>query len=66
MIEEERYCIEILHQIEAVKSALNKVESLVLKAHAATCVEAAIRSEDPEDQRKKFSELVDLFERTKR
>jgi len=48
MIEDERYCIDVLQQI------------------AASCVEAAIESGDPEDQRRKVSELVDLFERTRR
>lgn len=66
MIEEDRYCIDILHQLQAVRSALNKVESLVLKGHAASCIEEAIEAADPADQRRKFSELVELFERTKR
>ena len=65
MMAEERYCIDILQQIQAVKAALAKVESLVLKDHAASCVEGAIRSGDPADQRRKFSELVDLFERVR-
>lgn len=66
MIEEERYCIEILHQIQAIQSALAKVEDAILKDHAATCVQSAIRSGDPDDQRRKFQELVDLFARIKR
>ncbi len=66
MIEEDRYCIDILHQLQAVRSALNKVETLVLKGHADTCVEEALRADDPADQRRKFAELVELFERTKR
>ena len=66
MIEEERYCIDILHQVQAVKSALAKVEDAVLKGHSATCVEAAIASGDPDAQRQKFSELVDLVSRVKK
>jgi CsoR family transcriptional regulator, copper-sensing transcriptional repressor len=62
MIEEDRYCIEILHQVNAVKAALTKTESEILKDHAATCVEEAIDSGDVDVQRKKFSELVTLFE----
>ena len=42
MLEEERYCIDVLQQVNAVKAALAKVESEILKAHAATCVEEAI------------------------
>ena len=65
MIAEERYCIDILQQLQAVKSALAKVEDAVLKDHSATCVEKAIASGDPEEQRKKFGELVDLMSKVK-
>ena len=63
MVEDERYCIDILNQLQAVKSALTKVESQVLKDHAACCVAEAIKSGDADEQRQKFGELVDLFER---
>ncbi len=66
MIDEERYCIDVLQQIQAIKSAISKVEDAVLKDHAATCVENAIASGDAADQRKKFSELVDLLAKVKR
>ncbi len=66
MIEEERYCIEILQQMQAIKSALGKVEDAILKDHTATCVETAIASGNARDQRKKFEELVDLLGRVKR
>jgi CsoR family transcriptional regulator, copper-sensing transcriptional repressor len=62
MIEDERYCIDVLHQVHAVKAALTKTESEILKDHAATCVEEAIDSGDVTVQRRKFSELVSLFE----
>jgi DNA-binding FrmR family transcriptional regulator len=61
MIEDDRYCMEILHQLQAVKSALAKVETQILKDHAACCVAEAIASGDEADQREKFEELVDLF-----
>ena len=66
MIREERYCIDILHQMQAVKSALARAESEILKAHAASCVDAAINSGDPEAQREKVAELIDLFDKLKR
>lgn len=66
MINEERYCIEILHQMQAIKSAFAKVEDAVLKDHAATCVESAISSGDVADQREKFTELVELLGKVKR
>ena len=65
MIEEERYCIDILQQMQAIKSALGKVEDAILKDHAATCVETAIASGDEKEQREKFAELVDLMGRVK-
>lgn len=65
MVEEDRYCIDILTQIQAVKSALAKAESAILKQHAACCVSEAIASGDAQQQRIKFTELVDLFERSR-
>jgi len=66
MLEQDRYCIDILHQIQAVKAALAKVEDQVLADHAASCVNEAIASGDPLAQREKFAELVDLFGKVKR
>lgn len=66
MIEGGRYCIDVLTQIQAVKSALAKVESEVLKDHAATCVAEAIASGDEGEQRTKFNELIELMERQRR
>ncbi len=66
MVAEERYCIDILRQIQAVKAALARAESEVLKDHAASCVTSAIASHDVEAQQAKFNELVELFEMTKR
>ncbi|GAB4226507.1 MAG: hypothetical protein Kow0032_04230 [Methyloligellaceae bacterium] len=63
MIEEERYCIDILMQLRAIKAALGKVENEILKDHADHCVADAIRSGNAEEQRKKLDELVDLFGR---
>jgi DNA-binding FrmR family transcriptional regulator len=66
MIDDNRYCIDVLNQIQAIKSALAKVETQVLKDHAARCVEDAISSGDESEQREKFQELVNLLERTRR
>ena len=63
MIEEDRYCIDVLTQLAAVKSALGKVETEVLKKHAACCVNEAIASGDEAEQRAKFNELVELLEK---
>lgn len=66
MVSDDRYCIDILHQVQAVKSALAGVESAVLKDHAACCVADAIASGDVSEQQAKFNELIDLFDKVKR
>jgi len=63
MVEQERYCIDILNQIQAIKAALKRVEAELLKGHAAHCVAHAIESGDAKDQTRKFDELVELFSR---
>lgn len=66
MLEDDRYCIDILTQIQAVKAAISRAESQILKEHAATCIEHAISSGNEEEQRVKVGELVDLFDKLKR
>jgi DNA-binding FrmR family transcriptional regulator len=61
MVEEDRYCIDILTQMQAIKAALRKVEEQVLKDHAAHCVADAIKSGNAKEQSEKFNELVELF-----
>ena len=65
MIDEDRYCSDILQQIRAIRSALARVEDAVLKDHAATCVTAAIESGSEQAQRKQFEELVELMAKVK-
>ncbi|SFE89242.1 metal-sensitive transcriptional regulator [Roseivivax sediminis] len=62
MVEEDRYCVDILAQTAAVRSALKAVERLVLENHARHCVEEAI-AEGPDAQRKKFNELIALLQK---
>ena len=66
MVDEDRYCIDIVTQIAAVRAALRKVEEAVLEDHVAHCVEQAIRSGDPDDQRRKVAELMEVFGRADR
>ena len=66
MVEEGRYCIDILNQLQAVKAALRKAEEEILKSHSDHCVAHAIKSGDAADARKKFAELVELFGKTSR
>ena len=66
MVEEDRYCIDIVTQISAVRAALRKVEEEVLRDHVAHCVEGAIASGNRADQRKKIAELMEVFGRAER
>ena len=58
MISEERYCIDIIRQVQAIKAALGGLEKVVLDNHLATCVEDALTSRDIKDRREKVEELV--------
>ncbi|KPG01241.1 metal-sensitive transcriptional regulator [Rhodopseudomonas palustris] len=66
MLEEGRYCIDIVTQISAVRAALRRVEEEVLKDHVAHCVEHAIASGNKTDQRQKIAELMDVIQRSSR
>jgi DNA-binding FrmR family transcriptional regulator len=66
MVDEERYCIDIITQISAVRAALRRVEEEVLKDHVSHCVEHAIVSGDKTDQRKKIAELMAVIGRVDR
>jgi len=65
MVEEGRYCIDVLTQLQAVRAALTKVETEMLREHLGHCIEGAIVSGDRDEQRKKASELIELLERSR-
>ena len=66
MVEDDRYCIDIVTQISAVRAALRRVEEEVLRDHVSHCVEHAIASGDKADQRAKISELMAVIGRSDR
>ena len=66
MVEDKRYCIDIITQISAVQAALRRVEESILEDHVAHCVEHAIRSGDAKDQRQKVAELMAVLKRSNR
>ena len=65
MIDDDRYCIDIVNQVQAVIAALKKAESEILKDHISHCVEHAIRSGNKAEQREKVQELVDTLSRAR-
>jgi CsoR family transcriptional regulator, copper-sensing transcriptional repressor len=66
MVEDERYCIDIVTQISAVRAALRRAEEEILRDHVGHCVEHAIISGDKQDQRRKIAELIDVLQRSSR
>ena len=66
MVEDERYCIDIVTQIAAVRAALRRVEEEILRDHVAHCVEHAITSGNRLEQRKKVAELMAVLARADR
>jgi CsoR family transcriptional regulator, copper-sensing transcriptional repressor len=66
MVEDDRYCIDIVTQIAAVRAALRRAEEEILRDHVAHCVEGAIASGDKADQRRKIAELMEVVGRAER
>lgn len=63
MVQEERYCADILTQLRAVQAALRSVEQGVLKTHIEHCVAGAIESGDARVRQIKLDELYDILKR---
>lgn len=63
MIEEDRYCVDILNQTSAVVAALRRVEDVVMQNHLNTCVVDAMRSDDPALKQEKTTEIMDVIAR---
>lgn len=58
MVDEDRYCVDILTQINAVRAALHKVEAVILRDHVSHCVADAFASGDSNDRQHKVEELI--------
>lgn len=66
MVDEDRYCIDVVTQLQAVRAAVARVETEMLREHLSHCIEGAIVAGDVVEQRKKAAELVELLERTQK
>ncbi len=66
MIDEDRYCIDIVTQIAAVRAALRRTEEAILQDHAAHCIEHAIASGNKAEQRRQVTELMAVLARAER
>ena len=66
MIDDDRYCIDVVTQIAAVRAALRRAEEEILRDHVGHCVENAIASGNRAEQRRKIGELMDVVSRADR
>ncbi len=66
MVDDDRYCIDIVTQVAAVRAALRRVEEEILRDHVVHCVEHAITSGNKADQRRKIDELLAVVSRADR
>jgi len=66
MVDEDRYCIDLVTQISAVRAALRRLEEEVLRDHVAHCVSQAIESGNAVEQHRKVAELMDVLGRAER
>lgn len=63
MIEEDRYCVDVLLQVAAVRAALDGLGKVLLQSHVEHCVADALTSGRPQDRQKKIAELMEVFSR---
>lgn len=61
MVEENRYCPEVLVQISAINEAMRKVSEVMLRSHLSHCVTSAVKSGDSDSAEAIYDELADLF-----
>jgi len=62
MVEEQVYCIDVIRQIQAVQSALNKISTMILEEHLNSCLITAVRGDDPDERERVLKEIADVFD----
>jgi DNA-binding FrmR family transcriptional regulator len=61
MVADDRYCIDVVRQVQAARSALNALEAVVIEDHVETCVQHALTDGDSDQRREKVDELVSIL-----
>lgn len=61
MVENEVYCIDVIRQIHAVQSSLEKVSGIILDGHLHSCLITAVRGENPDERERVLAEIADIF-----
>lgn len=66
MIEEERYCVDILIQLSSIKAAISRVEEEIFKAHLEGCVASALKGRSREERENKIEEVLGIIAKFRR
>ncbi|MFP4322348.1 MAG: metal-sensitive transcriptional regulator [Anaerolineales bacterium] len=61
MLEDDRYCIDVIKQVQAVQAALEKTNQMILDSHLRTCVTTAIQHDDATERERVLNEVMDVF-----
>jgi DNA-binding FrmR family transcriptional regulator len=62
MVEANEYCIDVIRQVQAVESALNKVSTQILENHLNSCVSSAVQGNNPRERERVLKEITEVFE----
>ena len=62
MVEQGEYCIDVIRQVQAVESALNRVSTHILENHLHSCVSTAIKGNNPKERERVLREITEVFE----
>lgn len=62
MVQDDKYCIDVIRQLQAVQAALNKVSTMMLDHHLHTCVTTAVTGDDPHERERVLQEITSVFE----
>lgn len=62
MVDEGQYCIDVIRQIKAVQSAMNKVSQMILEEHMNSCMITAIQGDDAAERERVLAEVAEVFE----
>ena len=61
MVDDERYCVDVVRQVQAARSALSSLETLIIEDHVETCVQASLESGSFDARKEKVTELVSIL-----
>ena len=64
MLEDDRYCIDVIKQIQATQTALSRVSETILDEHLRTCVTTAIQDDDQSERERVLNEVIEVFRHT--